>query len=382
MKRDLPLLLLSLFLLGVGACRADTWVRFGDYSRPEFSPTRGENFTIPFELTEQSRVEITLTGPDRHPVRTLRSEGALKPGRHQLVWDGRDANGKPVPDEAWVPVLKASTNKGDVVLDPWKESGGEILTDLGTRFNQDGTITYRLPLAARVLIRAGIKGGPMLITLANWAPRPAGRNLQRWDGYDADRTSNLRGDQELSLLVSAFRLSDHAIITRGNSSIDYLDWSRTKKLEPFYLASEARQLERNGRRISPHYYLSRTMDRDPAVSVTFGGDLRTSPKGVPLIEGKSPIQVDVPTEDRWLLDASLYEIAFFIDHQFVSEEEQGYLPLTWLWDPAGLEPGQHLLTVNVSGFRGQVGVKSIAFEIPARESPAAGGTKGGNHAQN
>jgi hypothetical protein len=58
-----------------------------------------------------------------------------------------------------------------------------------------------------------------------------------------------------------------------------------------------------------------------------------------------------------------YEIAFYIDNEFISEEEQGYVPLTWIWKPVGLASEKHVLTVNVSGLRGQVGVKSLAFEI-------------------
>ena len=40
------------------------------------------------------------------------------------------------------------------------------------------------------------------------------------------------------------------------------------------------------------------------------------------------VTADIAREDRWLMNESLYEVAFFIDHQFVSEEEQGYVPLT------------------------------------------------------
>ena len=69
-------------------------------------------------------------------------------------------------------------------------------------------------------------------------------------------------------------------------------------------------------------------------------------------------------EDRWAMQQSLYEVAFFVDNQFLSEEEQGYVPLTWRWNPAGLKPGIHLVTVNVSGFNGQVGVKSLQIAIP------------------
>lgn len=360
-------------LLAAGVSRAEPLIVPLDYARLEFSPARGESFAIPFELKQPARVEITLTGPDRHPVRTLKSEGVLKPGNHQLEWDGRDEEGGVVPDEAWVPVLTAIGKNGRETIDPWQESGGEVLDGLNPRLSAGGSIAYQLPAPARVLIRAGVEGGAMLATLANWEPRLAGRNAQRWDGFDADRLVDLRREPRLSLLVTAFTLPERAILTIGNDEIGYSEWHAEKGWEPFHLKPGTAPLERDGKRISPHHHLSRNLDRDPKVTLAFGGDPARTADGVPLITGKTPIKVDVPPEDRWLLDASLYEVAFFIDHQFVSEEEQGYLPLTWLWDPAVLEPGRHLLTVNISGFRGQVGVKSLLFEIPPRAHAATEG---------
>lgn len=69
-------------------------------------------------------------------------------------------------------------------------------------------------------------------------------------------------------------------------------------------------------------------------------------------------------EDRWAMQQSLYEVAFFVDNVFISEQEQGYVPLNWRWNPVDLKPGIHTVTVNVSGFNGQVGVKSLQIEIP------------------
>ena len=55
----------------------------------------------------------------------------------------------------------------------------------------------------------------------------------------------------------------------------------------------------------------------------------------------------------------------FIDNEFVAEEEQGFVPFVWRWSPGryGIEPGEHVLTVNVSGYNGQVGVRNLAFSL-------------------
>ena len=34
-------------------------------------------------------------------------------------------------------------------------------------------------------------------------------------------------------------------------------------------------------------------------------------------------------DDQWILDSSFYEAGFYVDYQFQSEEEQGFVPLIW-----------------------------------------------------
>ena len=62
------------------------------------------------------------------------------------------------------------------------------------------------------------------------------------------------------------------------------------------------------------------------------------------------------------MQQSLYEVAFFLDYQFVSEEETGYTPLSWRW-AGNAEPGLHTMTVNISGLWGQVGVGTVKFLV-------------------
>jgi len=39
------------------------------------------------------------------------------------------------------------------------------------------------------------------------------------------------------------------------------------------------------------------------------------------------------------------------------------MPISWNFNPNGLSKGNHILTVNVSSFTGQVGLKSYKFII-------------------
>jgi hypothetical protein len=41
------------------------------------------------------------------------------------------------------------------------------------------------------------------------------------------------------------------------------------------------------------------------------------------------VSVDLHPDDRWLMQEQLYEVAYFVDGDFVSEEENGYVPIAW-----------------------------------------------------
>jgi len=342
------------------------FVEFGEYNKTEFSPERKEKFEIPIKLTEAARVKIDLYTADGDLVRTIKSNKPLKEGVHKLRWDGKDDKGRLVPDEVYIPVLAASTEKGKKkTIDSRKTSGGEVVENLQTQVTAGRNIAYTLPAPSRVLIRAGIKGGPMMRSLANWEPRSAGKNIQRWDGMDQSQVLNLRNEEKLTVLVMAYRFPEYAIITLGNQNITYAEYRKKRGWLRRVVKPEDMTLIRNDVRIARQYYVSPAQARDPRVELSFAGIKNKKSNGLPLFRPGQSIQVkvNINKEDRWLIDQNLYEVAFFVDHEFTSEEEQGYMPLTWLWTVNELSPGQHIFTVNISGFDGKVGVVSQLFEV-------------------
>jgi hypothetical protein len=108
------------------------------------------------------------------------------------------------------------------------------------------------------------------------------------------------------------------------------------------------RLTREGKRISRHYYFPRSQDAIPEITLTLPKKLAHSTAGLPVVKNEQPvlIRVDIPPEDRWLMNESLYEVGFFLDKAFLAEEEQGYVPISFLWRPKALSPGTHLLSVN------------------------------------
>jgi hypothetical protein len=341
-------------------------VNFGEYAKFEFAPARGETFLIPIRLEKPASLEISIFTSDGDLVRTLRTEQVLKPGTHTLTWDGKDKDGVIVPNEAYVPVLKFKQAGGkEQSIDPRDTSGGEVVENLHVQITPTKDISYFLPTASRVLIRAGIKGGPMLRSLANWAPRGPGKNVQRWNGRDQNGIMDIRAEKKLGLFVIAFQLPKYSIITTGNKTTDYRAYRQTKDWQNPEVRPEKMVLAKGNRRISRQYYFPRAQDAMPKVTLSLPDNLPLSPAGYPQVKlGQFLlVKTDIAKEDRWLMNESLYEVAFFVDHVFVAEEEQGYVPLTWYWKVHNLTPGRHILTVNISGFSGKVGVSSLLFEV-------------------
>lgn len=348
------------------SCQSQARVEFGNYKASEFMPAQGQVFEIPFRLDRKTTVEVALYSSDGDLVRRLSSGKPLEPGVHSLAWDGKDDRGQVVPDEAYVPVLQTGTGKKAERLDPRQSTGGEALEDLHAEITSGKDIAYTVPAPSRILIRVGVKGGPMLRSLANWVPKSPGKNIQRWDGKDADGILDIRDLKDLTVLVTGFKLPQHTIIATGNRILDYSGYRKARHWPDIRIPQEAQILERGGVRLSKQYYAPRYQDIDAKVRTELPASLPRNASGWPVIKADEtvPVKVDIAPEHRWLMDESLYEVAFFIDQQFASEEEQGYLPLTWHWKANGLAPGKHLLTVNISGFGGRIGISNLLFEVP------------------
>ena len=353
--RIIGALLLGLPLLAWGQ------VSLQRMSAGELSSASGGQVTYTVRTDRPGNLSVEVLTGDGDVVRRLVSSQTAA-GDHQLRWDGKDEAGLPVPNEAYCvrAVLVSGESRAEDA--PCSRTGGEVLSGIAPSLSPTGDITYTLERPARVLIRVGVKNGAMLRSLAVWRPRPAGRNLQRWNGFDDAGLVDLRTDR-LALLVTAFRLPDFTVITTGQDELEYRSWriSRGWQERPDNPAagSDAQPLERAGQRIARQHYHARYKDRAPRIVVSLVDKTgKAVVDGAPLPDDVQ-VTVDLHAEDRWLMQEQLYEVAFFVNGDFVSEEENGYVPIGWIWNTAALRPGRHMLTVNLTGFTGRVGTKTV-----------------------
>ena len=356
-------------LLFVPYAAAAAVAEIGDYATESFAPVRGESFSIPLHLNDPTTVkhiEVEIRSSDDDLMRTLVvTDIAPDTEAYAVKWDGKDDAGKVVPDEAYSPVIIVTMQSNEsVTISEQGSSGGEELYDFEKSI-RPGVIEYSLPAASRVLVRSGIKNGPMLRTLIDWQPRTSGFHAERWNGRDKDDVIAIEQNPEVGYLIVGYELPHHSIITHGNSGDNYRRY-RERRNWPIIQANEGeRALQRNGRLLRQESYQPLLQQKSPRIDVSLlSTESRQPLQQVDALE-EMLTEVKLHPLDEIYLDQERYEISFFVDHAFIAEEEQGYVPFTWRWSPGrlGIKPGEHLLTVNVSGYNGQVGVKNIKFSV-------------------
>jgi len=340
-----------------------------EYDKSSFSPIRKELFSIPIRISHPEKIrklDLEIRTADNDLINTLKI-AEIEKGKtsYTLSWSGRDMEGDLVPDEAYIPVIVVTDIDSHITyIDPRNNSGGEEIYEFDKRI-YPGTIEYKLPVASRMLIRSGIKNGPMLRTIIDWQPRSAGFHAERWSGLDSDKIIKIEENPEVGYLIIGYQLPTHSIITYGNTQESYREYRERQQwsLPEALFTNQPR--ERGGKLIRPEIYTPILKQKSPAIEVNLFDTVRK--KTVTAVEGMEELFVEIKLDplDELYLDQERYEICFFVDNEFIAEEEQGFVPFKWRWSPGrfGITPGTHVLTINVSGYSGQVGVRNLAFTL-------------------
>jgi hypothetical protein len=322
--------------------------------RQAFNPSLGEAVTLYYRLTQPASVTTQVFDADGGMVRLLENAVQRDAGLHAVAWNGIDDESEPVPDEAYTFTIE--TDDG-TVYDPTTFSGGIVADADDPVFEPGGNLLYKLPAAARVLVRLGIDGGPMLNTLVDWEPRVRGTITESWDGRDADGHIDLLGQDGFTALVTYVTLPEATVITYGNAQESYRQYKlgrgqqRPQKPQRERLAESAPGLR-------PAMLVPPAWSRAPRVTMTFPNLPDAAADAVPTVSNAVDVYIDVDPDDRTRLLEDQFEVILFVDNLFFAEAERGHLPMNWRWELHQFPAGERLLTVNIASFRGQVGVVS------------------------
>lgn len=320
-----------------------------------FDLTSEKPFEFLVEIREATEIQVDMVSEDGDVAKTLYPMSLANKGELVLAWDGTDSQGNHVPNEAWFPVVSYKENDRLISVEPKDYSGGEVVDHVPLTLPSKNRIQISLEKPSRVLIRSGVKSGAMLRTIESWRAMDAGSHIIQWDGLDTSGVYPFTELKGFALMATAYELPEFSVITWGNSKVSYPEW---RKQHQFDIAqSDVRpklNSTRNGRVLSKVFSKPKYLPLDPLVTMAVNMDTARD---------EAVVNVDIPKEFRGLIENSLYEVGFFIDGEFISEEEQGYVPFVWSFKPSNYSKGQHYLTVNITGFDGQVGVASTSFNV-------------------
>ena len=296
---------------------------------------------------------------DWRPIRTLPLLRSRIPRTLTAVWDGRDAAGTIVPDEAYTIAVFDRTTKA-VIYDPASFSGGEFGDIEHVQLDRTrGNLSYSLSAASRVLFRVGMKSSDHLRTVVNLEPRAKGRVVEYWNGKDSSGLIDLLKVPASYMVISYYSLPVNSVISFGNRSLTYA----TYKPVPIGMAIGNPKTEQSARKISPLFFRPRSTTRDFSMGLLIDDETASSLKALPVAKKGSLLRVVADEATQKVLEGRQFEIMFYFDHQFFAESERGYLPFNMPLDPGTLSAGEHLLTINVTTYDGLSGLITRKIRI-------------------
>jgi flagellar hook assembly protein FlgD len=201
-------------------------------SRPFFNPSLGQKIGVSFRVAGPGSLTVLVLDREGYVARKLVGEKAVEVGSLNLEWDGRDDSGVVVPDEAYSLKIDLTTD-GRVESYFPATSAPEDLTVKTNYYDRRGAIlAYKLPKPARVHAQAGSarvnprtkqSEGPVLKTIVNREPRPAGAVVENWNGFDEGGTFYVPDLRDFVVAIAAESLPENAIITTGNRATSFLE---------------------------------------------------------------------------------------------------------------------------------------------------------------
>jgi hypothetical protein len=210
---------------------------------------------------------------------------------------------------------------------------------------------------ARVVLRAGLDNhGPLLKTLANWGAFPFGRNTISWNGMDESDVLFMGDSNNIQWAMDAFSLPDNHIFVRNSGKkgfVSNISWplqvrEKKKISKPTSYNPMQQNAEQRG---------------DFPLSLSVLDVLEMDDVGVPVVSGKIRMRLNVDPEHRGSIASQRFEPVFYVDGQFVFENEIGFFPMTFEWNADDYNSGIHYITANLRGDRSNFGMATVKVKV-------------------
>lgn len=370
----LACLVLVLFSTGAPVRGAEpSHIRSVSISRPFFNPTVGQKIGINVEVDRAGSIGILILDRDGYPVRRLVAEQPIQMGRVGYEWNGRNDAGEIVPDEAY-------SLKIDFVGEGWKSTyfpatapSTEVRVEIRGYDRRGGILSYKLAAPARVHAQAGVSWvneatkkpeGPVMKTIANREPRPAGAVVENWDGFDETGVAYLPDLPHFAVAVAASALPENSLIVAGNESLRFVDAVAKRSGASLLPAAAGAHGHHKGLGtlddVAPSLRLAPSNARWSAESKTWTvSDARIS--GSASLEGPSAAN----------FGRQPGQLEIYVDSRQVETVRSPKDGMAFSVPLEGLSAGSHLVVFNWSSDYGPVAVSSIRVERAAPKQAAS-----------
>ncbi|HEX6100843.1 MAG TPA: FlgD immunoglobulin-like domain containing protein [Thermoanaerobaculia bacterium] len=206
-------------------------------AQTSMNPTIGESVPLTVRLARDGAVTVRVVDRDGYPVRTLAGAAAAKAGENRWTWDGRDAAGRIVPDEAYSFRVDWSSGAERETWFPADTPAHPVSVDAEYYASRSGAIVYTLPVPSRVHLQAGTARknpktgemeGPVLKTVVNREPRDRGRIAEPWSGLDESGQVRIADMRDFVLAIAATPLPANSVVTFGNRERAFAEAALTR----------------------------------------------------------------------------------------------------------------------------------------------------------
>jgi hypothetical protein len=333
-----------------------------EVSKPFFNPSLGQRISITFAPTTPGDLSVLILDRDGYPVRILLARQSIKPGPLSLEWDGRDDHGIVVPDEAYSLKIDLTAAGQTATYFPAKTPPTAFSVTQGYYDRRTAVLGYKLPTPARVHIQAGTAtldartgkpNGPVLKTVVNREPRPAGAVIENWNGFDESGTAYIPDLPHFLTAIAGTSLPENALLTTGNRTTTFLASAGARTGTS--LLSPVTSHEH-------HAGLTALQDVAPRLHATVT-NARWSPterlwhtRQDLLLE----YRLDGPSATAFAQEPA--DLFVFIDRKKIKtipspqDGQRLQIPV------AGLAPGPHVLALNWTSTYGPVAVNTLRFQ--------------------
>ncbi len=346
--RGVSVFAFCILLLGLKSEQPQLTIIWVSADLPEFEPRKGEQVTLRYRISAPAKVKVQFLDPFDKAIRTVEKK-VKKAGDQNIVWNGRDDAGNPVPPEAYAYTISAQSDdfedsQSPIVYDLRDRTGGELVHVEKVEWDQkSGRLAYVISKPSRVRVILGrMTAGWPAGTLIDWEPRPAGRNKTLWDGWDPEHVIEAKEMTGLEPVFHAFALPENVVIVKGAGQGNK-HTSLASRLDNTPFRRPAMNTTSN---TVLHQHASHPRSRcyDPLIEMSF--PKRETAGELVKLKGKTLLQLNVAEEQTGLRMAPIprASVFVFVDGALVERNLDGYLPYQWVFDPKSLDPGEHVIT--------------------------------------